>query len=45
MKTNFQALKLKFQACNFKQAFYHLHKLHIVLPWQHNTTIQAFCSV
>jgi len=27
MKTDFQVLKLKFYACNFKQAFYPLHKL------------------
>jgi len=26
VKTDFQVLKLKFHACNFKQAFYPLHK-------------------
>jgi len=26
-KTDFQVLKLKFHACNFKQAFYPHHKL------------------
>jgi len=29
VKTDFQVLKLKFHAYNFKQAFYPLHKLHI----------------
>jgi len=29
VKTDFQVLKLKFHACNFKQAFYPLHKLYI----------------
>jgi len=29
MKTDFQVLKLKFHACNIKQAFYPLHKLYI----------------
>jgi len=28
VKTDFQVLKLQFHACNFKQAFYTLHKLH-----------------
>jgi len=28
VKTDFQVLKLKFHSCNFKQAFYLLHKLH-----------------
>jgi len=27
MKTDFQVIKLKFDVCNFKQAFYPLHKL------------------
>jgi len=30
-----KGLKLKFHTCNFKQAFYLLHKLRIVWPWQH----------
>jgi len=30
VQTNFQVLKLKFQACNFKQAFYPLLKIHCV---------------
>jgi len=29
VKADFQGLKLKFHACNFKHAFYPLHKLHI----------------
>jgi len=29
VKTDFQVSKLKFYACNFKLAFYPLHKLHI----------------
>jgi len=29
VKTDFQVLKLKFTACNFKLAFYPLHKLYI----------------
>jgi len=29
LKTDFQVLKLKFHACNFKQAFYPLYKLYI----------------
>jgi len=29
VKTDFQVLKLNFYACNFKQAFYPLHKLYI----------------
>jgi len=29
VKTNFQLLKLKFNACNFRQAFYPLHQLYI----------------
>jgi len=29
VKMDFQLLKLKFHACNFKQAFYPLHKLNI----------------
>jgi len=46
VKTDFQVLKFKFHACNFKQVFYLLHKLYIAWPWQHkNTFIQAFCSV
>jgi len=46
VKTDFHVLKLKFYACNFKQALYPLHKLNIVWPWQHkNTFIQAFRSV
>jgi len=28
-KTDFQVLKFKFYACNFKQAFYPLHKRYI----------------
>jgi len=33
VKTDFQGLKLKFHVCNFKQAFYLLHKLqHIACP-------------
>jgi len=31
VKTDFQVLKLKFHACNFKQAFYPFHKLYSVL--------------
>jgi len=34
VKTDFQVLKLKFHACNFK-AFYSLHKLYVAGPWQH----------
>jgi len=46
IKMDFQVLKFKFNACNFKQAFYPLHKLHIAWLWQHkNTFIQAFYSV
>jgi len=53
VKTNFQVLKLKFYACNFKQAFYsfhklyiRFHKLYIVWPWQpKNAFRQAFRSV
>jgi len=33
VKTDFQVLKLKFHACNFKQAFCLLHKSIIALPW------------
>jgi len=29
VKTDFYVLKLKFYACNFKQAFYPFHELHI----------------
>jgi len=29
VKTDFRVLKLKFRACNFKQAFYSLHKRYI----------------
>jgi len=29
VKTDFHVLKLKFHACNFKQAFYPFHKLYI----------------
>jgi len=29
VKTDFQVLKLKVYDCNFKQAFYPLHKLYI----------------
>jgi len=29
MKTDFQVLKLKFYACNFKQAFFLPHKLKV----------------
>jgi len=29
VKTDFEVIKLKFHACNFKQAFYPLHKLSI----------------
>jgi len=29
VKNNFQVLKLNFHACNFKQAFYLLHKRYI----------------
>jgi len=28
VNTDFQVLKLKFYACNFKQAFYPLHRLY-----------------
>jgi len=28
VKTDFQVLKFKFHACNFKQAFYSLHNLY-----------------
>jgi len=46
VKTDFQVLELKFHACNFKQAFYPLHKLYITRPWQHkNTFLHAFRSV
>jgi len=46
VKTDFQVLKLKFHAWNFKQAFYPLHKLYIAWPWQpENIIIQAFRSV
>jgi len=30
VKRNIKVLKLKFLACNFKQAFYPLHKLYIL---------------
>jgi len=30
VKKDFKALKLKFDACNFKQAFHPLHKIYIV---------------
>jgi len=43
VKTYFQVLKLKFNACNFKQAFYPLHKLRISSPRQYkNAFIQVF---
>jgi len=29
VKTNFQVLKIKFYACNFKQAFYPRYELNI----------------
>jgi len=46
VKTDFQVLKLKYKACNFKQAFYSLYKLYISWPWQHkNDFIQAFLLV
>jgi len=32
VKTGFQVLKFKFLDCNFKQAFYPLHKLYITRP-------------
>jgi len=46
VKMDFQVLKLKFHACNFKWAFYSLHKLYTACPWLHKITfIQAFLSV
>jgi len=46
VKADFEVLKLKFHACNFKQTFYLLHKLYTALPWQHqNSFIKAFRSV
>jgi len=47
VKKDFQVIKLKFHAWNFKQAFYPVYKLYIAWPLQHkNTFIQAsFCSV
>jgi len=32
VNTDFQVLKLKFYAYNFKQAFYSLHKLYVAGP-------------
>jgi len=32
VKMDFQVLKLKLHACNFKQALYFLHKLYIASP-------------
>jgi len=44
VKTDFHVLKLKFHACNFKQASYPL-QLNIAWPWQYeNTFIQSFLS-
>jgi len=37
VKTVFQMSQLKFHACNFKQAFYPLHKLYNMRwSWQYN---------
>jgi len=41
VKTDFEVLKLKFHACNFKQTLYPLHVLNVAWPWQH----KKFCSV
>jgi len=40
VKADFQVLKLKFLACNFKQAFYSLHKP--ILRGRDNTTILLY---
>jgi len=37
VKTDIQVLKHKFHACNFKQAFYPLHKLHTASRGLDNT--------
>jgi len=42
VKTDFQVLKFKFHACNFKQAFYPLYKLYTTWPWQHENTSFSF---
>jgi len=46
VKTDFQVSKLKFYACNFKHAFYPLHKLlyRVTLTTQTYCYI-SFCSV
>jgi len=46
VNTDFQVLKFKFNACNFKQAFYPFQKLYIAWPWKYkNTFMQAFRSI
>jgi len=41
VKMDFQVLKVKFQSCNFKQAFYPLHKLNPAWPWQHKILLYS----
>jgi len=46
VKTAFLILKIKFLACNMKQAFYPLHKQNIARAWQEeNAFLKAFLSV
>jgi len=41
-KTDFQVLKLKFRACNFKQTFYSLHKPQYISRDLDNTKILLY---
>jgi len=46
VRTAFQVLKLKFLACNMKQAFHFLYKQNFARAWQQeNTLLEAFLSV
>jgi len=42
VKTDFQILKFKFHACNFKQAFYSFYKLYNKLHDLDNTKILLY---